>query len=106
MAMVCIAQPVPETRELLGHLLRRLGHTALAPGELHCADALVFESTSAECVALAHSVARRHAHTALVACSAFPVDAATLPPRAIPLTQPFSPDDLARALSGALAAAV
>lgn len=43
--------------------------------------------------------------TALVACAALPVPAARLPRRAVALTQPFSPDDLARALNGALTAA-
>lgn len=104
MAIVCVAQPVLETRELLERLVVRLGHDVVGPDGVFAADALVFEATSPESAELARSVAAARPHVALIACSAFPVDVGALPVGATALTQPFAPADLARALSGALAA--
>ena len=105
MAIVRVAQPVQETRELLERLVRRLGHEVGDAATPAGADALLFEATSPECAALARSAAAAHPGMALIACSAFPVDPAALPAGTTTLTQPFAPAELARALGDALAAA-
>lgn len=102
MALVCISEPVAETRELLERLVVRLGHEVLPEHQLIAADALLFEPGSAHGVTLARRARRHCPDTALVAVSAVPVPVAGLPGRVHRLTQPFRPEDLARALDGAL----
>jgi hypothetical protein len=109
MLFVCIAEPVPETRELLAHLVTRRGdrpvlwlpQDGMGPEAPVLVDLLLFEPLSAlgrdarDHIALVHRQAVRVAVTA---------SGVTLPDdhgAHHVLLQPFSPDDLARVLDGA-----
>lgn len=100
MARILVSEPVAETRELLERLLTRLGHVVVAwPGDgVDEVDAVVFEPSHREGVALARRLREQRPETALVACSALGDQQDGLPT----LMQPFQPADLARALETAL----
>ncbi len=109
MLVVCIAEPVPETRELLARLVARRGdratlwlpHDGLGPDTPPAIDVLLFEPLSAVGrQALEHV---RDAHGDAVRVAITVVDQ-TLPEDHGGhhlLVQPFAPDELSRLLDGA-----
>ena len=100
MARILICEPVAETRELLERLINRMGHVIVGIDDLESVDVLVFEPGSPAGRAIARRVLRACPQASLVACSAEPARAQQLnTPRLVAsLLQPFSPEDLARAL--------
>jgi hypothetical protein len=112
MLFVCIAEPVPETRELLARLVTRRGdrpvlwlpHDGLGPDAPSSLDLLLFEPLSSlgrdarDYVAAIHADAIRVAVTAVQ--SVLPDDHGAHHV----LQQPFAPDDLARVIDGAVPA--
>ena len=110
MLTVCIAEPVPETRELLARLVTRRGdspvlwlpHDGLGPDAPSIVDLLLFEPLSSLGRDALDHVRRRHDHAIRVAV--------TVASTGLPddhgadhvLVQPFSPRDLSRVIDGAL----
>ena len=103
MACILICEPVDETRELMEHLVRRLGHDVIDIDELERVDVLLFEPESRAGRALARRLRTERPEAVLISCSAMPPRGTITAPRVFAsLLQPFSPSDLARVLESAL----
>lgn len=110
MLTVCIAEPVPETRELLARLVTRRGdipvlwlpHDGLGPEAPTTLDLLLFEPLSSLGRDALDHMRTLHSHAVRVAVTV----ASTMLPddhgADHVLVQPFSPKDLARVIDEAL----
>ena len=107
MARILILEPQPEIRELVAHVVTRLGHVALTqPPDHDDIDAIVLEPESLHGLALAHQLHARFPELPIVCESIAPPGPRTsdLNPAAY-LLKPFGLDELERVLVDALAAA-
>lgn len=103
MARILVAEPHPETRELLERLVARLGHEVVARKDADAAQILVFDPAARWAVGMARRLRREHG-CALIACATRPgdlTDGEALA-TAADLCQPFEPDQLAWAIGQAL----
>ena len=113
MATILVCEPHPEVRGLLTHVVRRLGHEAVFPGDNGAhpfgavsADVLVMEPADPGALAAARNLRRRHEAVPIVCASIYPPSPETvrLEPVAY-LVKPFPLRELERALSAAVACA-
>ncbi len=107
MPTLLIAEPVPETRELLIHLAQRQGWvaSAFAAIDVGPVDALLFEPLSRLGQEAREHVLHRHPSASLVAVTVAPAEAGSEHGAHHMIAQPFAPDELARVLRALLAPA-
>jgi CheY-like chemotaxis protein len=105
-ARILVCEPHPEVRDLLAHVVERLGHDAVLPesGGSAKADVLVLEPADPHALAVAQSFRREREDAPIVCASIYPPSAETrrLEPVAY-LLKPFALGELEAALSLAVA---